>query len=131
MTYLSLRVMAEKGDHVCLISKSAGDNVTLMAVCWVDRDRRYFNSTTGTAKQAAPIYRERLRSVEGHATRVELEIPIPEVCDTYYSVCSKIDHHNRCRQDDLKLEKKLRTMRWPTRVNNSLIAMCVVDSWLL
>ena len=67
----------------------------------------------------------------GHATRVELEIPIPEVCDTYYSVCSKIDHHNRCRQDDLKLEKKLRTMRFSTHVNSALFAMCVVDSWLL
>ena len=44
---------------------------------------------------------------------------------------SQINRHNRCRQDDLKLEKKFRVKEWSQRVNTSLFAMYVVDSWLL
>eukprot|EP00170_Pyropia_yezoensis_P001789 contig_7652_g1793 len=42
-----------------------------------------------------------------------------------------IDRHNRCRQDDLRLEHKLVTYDWSMRVNLSLLGICVVDAWLL
>jgi hypothetical protein len=47
----------------------------------------------------------------------------------YYSACGKVDQHNRDRQDTLQLERKLGTHNWATRVNHTILAMCVVDSW--
>ena len=131
LSYLSHLEMAAKGEHNCLVSKGKDDDHSLMALCWLDRERRYFISTTSTTKPGAPIFRTRPRVRDGRTVRVEIEIPIPEVCESYYQVCSKIDQHNRCRQDDLNIEKKLRTTRWSTRVNSSLLAICVVDGWLL
>lgn len=49
----------------------------------------------------------------------------------YYSAASQVDRHNRCRQSDLKLEKKFRVKEWSMRINTTLLAMCIVDSWLV
>jgi hypothetical protein len=61
--------------------------------------------------------------------RVNLQIPQPEAAELYYSVCGMIDWHNRCRQDDLQLEKELGTLDWSMRVNTTLLGMCIVDTW--
>eukprot|EP00171_Calliarthron_tuberculosum_P006804 IDg6804t1 len=61
---------------------------------------------------------------------MEFDIPQPRAAEVYYAVCGAIDQHNRCRQDDLQLERKLGTMDWSMRVNCSIFGMCVVDSWL-
>ena len=37
--------------------------------------------------------------------------------------------NNRCRQDDLGLEKKFEVKDWSTRVNTPLPATCIVDAW--
>ena len=34
------------------------------------------------------------------------ETNIPRIAEIYYDAASQIDRHNRCRQDDLRLEKK-------------------------
>jgi hypothetical protein len=47
----------------------------------------------------------------------------------YYSACGKVDQHNHDRQDTLQLERKIGTHSWVTRVNHTILAMCVVDSW--
>ena len=44
---------------------------------------------------------------------------------------SGIDRHIRCRQQDLNMDKKFRVKRWSTRVNISILSLCIVDSWLL
>ena len=41
-----------------------------------------------------------------------------------------IDRHNRARQDTLGLEGKLETHDWAIRVNMTIFAMTVVDTWL-
>ena len=63
------------------------------------------------------------------AERVDLLIPQPKAAEVYYNSCAAIDQHNRCRQDDLILETKFVTHNWSRRVNISLLAMCIVDSW--
>jgi hypothetical protein len=42
-----------------------------------------------------------------------------------------IDRHNRYRQDDLQLEKKLQTKEGSMRVGMSISGIIVVDSWLV
>ena len=41
-----------------------------------------------------------------------------------------IDRHNRSRQDNLDIEKKIETKDWSKRCNLSIFAICVVDTWL-
>ncbi len=55
----------------------------------------------------------------------------PQVCETYFSACAQVDRHNRCRQDDLNLEKKVGTHHWSFRARMSLLGICIVDSRLL
>ena len=62
---------------------------------------------------------------------VERTVPHPTIAETYYATCAAIDKHNRCRQDDLAMEKKIETKEWSKRVNMSIFAMCVVDTWLV
>ena len=64
------------------------------------------------------------------AERVEVIVPQPKACETYYSACGKIDGHNRHRQATLMLENKLPTQEWSKRVNMTLFAMTVTDAWL-
>jgi hypothetical protein len=87
----------------------------------------------GVVKTGRQYTRHRWRQVseEPNAApeRVTLEIPQPEAAELYYDACGMIDRHNRCRQDDLMLERKLGTLDWSMRVNTSLLGMCIVDSW--
>ena len=59
---------------------------------------------------------------------MNLIVSQPKIAEIYYSTCSAIDKHNRLRQDDLRIEKKVETVNWSTRVNLSIFAMVVVDS---
>ena len=88
-------------------------------------------STVSTTRPGKPWERIRWRKIGGETRRVSLMVQLPEVAELYYSVCSRIDRHNRCRQDDLNLEKKFQVKEWSARVNTTLLAICVVDSWLL
>jgi len=60
-----------------------------------------------------------------------VSVPQPVVAETYYACCAQIDRHNRCRQDDVRLEHKLGTHDWAQSVNISLLGVCIVDAWLL
>jgi hypothetical protein len=72
----------------------------------------------------------RLFSQEGHTTEpVGDRSAKCKMLKLYYSVCGMIDWHNRCRQDDLQLEKELGTLDWSMRVNTTLLGMCIVDTW--
>ena len=48
----------------------------------------------------------------------------------YYNICGKINHHNRRRHDTLRLERKVETNDWSKRVNQSILGMIVVDTFL-
>ena len=69
--------------------------------------------------------------VDGTAKKVATSIDIPEVADAYFSAASKVDQHNRCRQDDLDIEKAFEVKEWSMRVNSTLIGICAADAWLL
>jgi hypothetical protein len=62
------------------------------------------------------------------AERVDLAIPQTEFTEFYYEIAPQIDRHNRQRQDDLEIERKLETKDWWKRVGLSIFGMCVVDA---
>jgi hypothetical protein len=105
--------------------------VAAMALVWVDRERRYFVSTAASAVEGAFNERTRWRQMEGGRQRLTFQIKQPLVVELYYDCYAMIDRHNRCRQDDLMLERKIVTMDWSVRVAHSLFGMIIADSWLL
>ena len=124
--------LSRKGDHRCLlINAPTTSECSLMAVLWLDRDRRYFVSTADTTLAGQNIHRERYTMVDGRSQLLEKDIFIPKVCETCYSTCVSVYRHNRCLHQDLKLEKKFQTKRWSLSVNTSIMAMIFVDEWLL
>ena len=126
--YLGSRAMDGRGKWFSMIHEGELD---IGALLWIDRERRHFVSSVGTALPGANIYRERWRRVDGISKLVVTETQIPQIAETYYAAASMINRHNRCRQQDLQLEKKFLVRDWSIRVNTSLFAICIVDSWLL
>jgi hypothetical protein len=125
--------MRDRGEMRGVVAKDGNGILSMLAFCWMDRDRRYFISSASSLRPGRQYTRHRWRQVseEPNAApeRVTLEIPQPEAAELYYDACGMIDRHNRCRQDDLMLERKLGTLDWSMRVNTSLLGMCIVDSW--
>lgn len=130
---LASRELGSRGDQHSMVHLDATGRPDMLALVWVDRERRYFVSTAGSSQPGIPLERVRWREMEdgAGAQRVALTVRQPEVAELYYGCCSQIDRHNRCRQDDLRLERKLGTHDWSMRVNISLLGICIVDAWLL
>ncbi len=131
LSYLGAVPMSGRGTWKSLIHTDEAKAIDVGALLWVDRERRYFVTTAGTTLPGNTIYRERWSRVDNESRLITTETAIPNVAELYYQAASQIDRHNRCRQDDLRLEKKFRVREWSTRVNTSLLAICIVDAWLL
>jgi hypothetical protein len=135
MEYLGIvPLVGGKGSRKGVLSCHEGTQ--LLAFVWVDRDRRYFIATAGSLKDGAPIERFRWTQVDrdtpnAEPQRIAINVPQPEAAELYYSACGKIDQHNRKRQADLMLEKKMQTNSWHFRVGQSLLGMCIVDAFNL
>jgi hypothetical protein len=130
MKLMQAKVLPSRGEWKSFVHRKDGV-VAAMALVWVDRERRYFISTAASAVEGAFYERTRWRQMEGGPQRVTFQIKQPLVAELYYDCCAMIDRHNRCRQDDLMLERKFVTMDWSVRVGHSLLGMIIVDSWLL
>jgi hypothetical protein len=64
MDYLSQIEFAGQGNWEGIHHRDVSGYVNMMAYCWVDRERRYFISTTGTLNQGAPYNRLRWRQLD-------------------------------------------------------------------
>jgi Transposase IS4 len=136
LQYLSrLELGNGKGDFRAVTHEDDESGTTLMAITWIDRDRKFFVSTCSSAAPGKEIRRYRWRQVDkspnAEPERMEIKIPQPLVVQTYYDSCQMIDRHNRQRQDSLDIEKKVQTVRWEKRVNLGLFGMMVVDAYHL
>ena len=124
-----------KGDSRSLITKDPTTGMAMVAFVWADRDRRYFITTCLSTAPGKVIkkrrWRQRDETPNADPVLEYIEIQQTEAGQVYYEGCSKIDQHNRLRQDSLNLEKKLQTMDWATRANHSILGMIVVDSFYL
>jgi hypothetical protein len=126
----------ERGDAYGLVrKKTSNEECDLLAYVWVDQGRRYFIATGSSMAAGNPMQRRRYRQTNqedpnAEAKLVHLTISQPMACEAYYNACAMIDRHNRCRQDDLDLDKKTQKQDWAKRFNMSLFGMCVVDAWL-
>ena len=133
MPHLTSRELGERGDRYGLLSLTAENVPELLAFTWLDRDRRYFISSCSSLQEGQPLVRERWRQLVTDLTtppeKVQLTIPQTACSDIYFAACGKIDQHNRDRQSTLCMERKFKTHDWSMRVNMSIVAMCIVDTW--
>ena len=129
--------MSGRGERAGLVTYGAdGCTANSFAFVWVDRERRYFISTCSSLVDGAPYERKRIRQLlpvetQADPEKVTIEVSQPIAAEIYYGACAKIDQGNRHRQDTLMIEKKIETNDWDLRVNLSIFAMIVVDTWLL
>jgi len=125
-----------RGSHFGMFHKSTEEELPdLLAFTWCDKERRSFISSCSNLRQAAPILRSRMRQIAPVETdeapeMQHIAINLPTCGKLYYDNCGRIDQHNRKRQDDLKLERKIGTNDWAKRVNFTIEAMVVVDAYL-
>ena len=59
---------------------------------------------------------------------IEARKPKDEYIDC--KCCNNIDQHNRCRQQELYLEKKICTHHWGKITNTGILEMITVNLWL-
>ena len=126
--------LEKRGDRVGLVRRKEEGDCDLLAFAWMDRERRYFICSGSNMSDGEPNIRQRFRQEDeednAEPNNITLIIEQPKACELYYSYCAMVDRHNRCRQKDLSLERKLVTKYWSKRINISLLSICVVDTWL-
>ena len=59
MAYLSNIKVIERSNRHVLYTKNQDGEVDLLAVTWVDKDRRYFVLNAETTEHAEPVFRIR------------------------------------------------------------------------
>ena len=78
----------------------------MMALMFADRGRKHFISTALTSRITKTAERLRWRTIEGvRSERIMTRIGIPEATGAYFSAAIKVDQHDRCRQNDIGIEK--------------------------
>lgn len=131
MKVLSEQELQSRGSFCSMIHKDDRGIIEMLALAWRDRSRHYFVSTAGDTQPGETVIRTRLREIAEGANHVKTPVSMPSVIQLYYQCSSSIDRHNRSRQDDLMLERKLGTKRWDFRLNCSILGIIIVDSWLM
>ena len=131
MSFLSGFDALGRHCHTTCVGKSHDGEIETAAVLWIDRERRYFVSTASSTNLGINCRRVRWKQTESGVCRSEIEFTTSKVVQLYYLICSKIDQHNHCRQEDLDIEKKIKTKSWSFSVNSMLLSMVIVDSWLI
>jgi hypothetical protein len=61
----------------------------------------------------------------------KIDIPAPQIVHEYFKFNGEIDSHNRKRQHDVNIEKKLQVKEWHRRAISSIIGMVAVDAFLM
>ena len=117
MSYLSSVEINRQFNHLTLVRKGNSGQIEMVALMSVDRDRRYFITTASTSVPSSIHKRERWRQTADGAKPHYTYFNRLKAIKMYYQTCSKVDQHNRWRQDDVNIEKKLQTQSWAIRVN--------------
>lgn len=130
MHFLASKKLARRVDNISMVSTNEYLKKTLMAVIWLDGERRYFGSSFHTTDQGTPISREQWRSVDGQYAKVQLDIFFFDVVKKHCETCPRTECHNRSLQDSLGLGK-LEFKNWSMCVNSTLLSVIIVDDWLL
>ena len=135
MAFLSNTILCQRGSRSVLASISEETGETeLVAISWVDRNRRFFIATAFGLGEGETIQRKRMRQLnkDGRSPpdRVLIEVRQPKAVEMYYKGAGTIDLHNRIRAAELRMDTNLRTRDWAKRFNFGILGMVCVDAFL-
>jgi hypothetical protein len=106
----------------------------LVAMSWVDRNCRFFITTTCGIGEGETITRKRLRQLNksGRAQpdKVIIDVDVPKAIEMYYEGAGTIDRHNRIRAAELRMDRNLATKHWDKRFNLGVLGIICVDAYL-
>ena len=68
--------------------------ISMVAIVWADRDRRYFPFTASSIESSTPSEKQ-----DGSATRIDIFILQLKIIELNQSTTSRIDRHARSRKD--------------------------------
>ncbi len=106
----------------------------LVAMSWVDRNRRFFITTTCGIGEGETIMRKRLRQLNksGRAQpdKIIIDVDVPKAIKMYYEGAGTIDHHNRIRAAKLRMDRNLATKHWDKRFNLGVLGIVCVNAYL-
>ena len=124
----------KRGDRVGLVRRKEEGDCGLLVFSYMDRERMNFVCSGSNMLNREPnirrILRQESEDINAEPESITLVIDQPKSCELYYTCYDMVDRHSRCRQADLKVERKLVTQDWVKRINSSLLLVCIVDSWL-
>ncbi len=106
MEFLGNTTLPRRGSRAVLASIDEETGETeLVAISWVDRNRRFFVTTTCAIGEGEDVFCKRLRQLDksGRAPpdTVIIEVAQPKAIATYYKGAGTIDRHNMIRADEL------------------------------
>ena len=132
MVYLSNIEFQNRGNMSGLLTRPV-DKTKLMlgASIWMDRNRWYFTIAGGLMEKGQPYARTQRKqeypAPNAEPNMVELTIQHTITAYLYYSPCGRIDGRNRCHQESLDIEKKVRTTDWSKQINLYVVAINGAD----
>ena len=115
----------ERGGHVVFHNEEED----LWAVGWNDHHYKCYITTQGTTEPGKDAQKKRQRLNDGHNYNVAVKRP--DVIARYQSDMGFVDRHNRFRHEMLGLHEIWKTKRWQTRIQIEMIAIAVIDTFLL
>ena len=124
ISYFNELEFPSRGLHKHLVTVKEDGEVEMIALCWLDRNRRHFIGNAEGKMPVEPIFRTCWTQVahnnHDEPERLELEIPQSAMIKSYHDICGAIDQHNHQRQDDLEIERWLCMKAWYNRVGDLL-----------
>ena len=135
MEVLGNAILPKRGCRSVLASINDNTGKTeLVAIAWVDRNRRFFITMTCGLSKGGMIQRKCLRQLDksGRAPpdKVIIEVPQPKAIAKYYKGAGTIDWHNRIRAEELRLDRNLGTKHWDKRFNLGVLGVICVNAYL-
>ena len=115
----------ERGGHVVFHNEAEN----LWAVGWNDHHYKCYITTHGTTEPGTDAQKKRQRLHDGR--NYNISVKRPDVIAQYQSDMGYVDRHNRYRHEMLGLHVVWKTRRWQTRLQIEMIAIAVIDTYLL
>ena len=114
-----------RGDFVVF----KNEDKDLWAVGWHDNIFKSYLTTHGTTLPGKPA--DKRRQDKDTNVNFALQVPRPACIAKYNEQMGAVDRHNFYRQGVLRLHMAWRTKTWQTRIQLEILALALVDSFLV
>ena len=100
----------------------------MLSFAWLDKDRRQFTETCSSLRPDVLISKHPVQHVdttcEAAPSANYVSMKQTQAFKMCFDYCGTIDQHNRARQDDLSMEKKIGLHDLTRQVNLGIFSMC-------